>query len=209
MAPLIVGIAGGTGSGKSWLARAVAAEFSGRAAVIYHDWYYKNNSHVSAEEALELNFDHPDSLETSLLCRHIDELKSGRAVEAPVYDYRTHSRLLTINPVAPADLLIVDGILILQNPELRSRLHVSVFIDVPADIRLSRRVRRDMTERRIDVDETLRLYEETVRPMHEQYVAPSARYATWRWSQLDDENFPIAFLRNLKQRLDLPVAVGA
>ncbi len=199
--PVLLGIAGGSGSGKSWLAHRVVEAFRGRAAIVCHDWYYKHNAGLSPEESLKLNFDHPSALESSLLGRHLDRLASGEAVDAPVYDYATHARLPQTRRVEPRELIVLDGILILGEKALRERLTVSVFIEVPDDIRLSRRVRRDCRERRVDLEETLRLYEEFVRPMHRRYVAPSAKHATWIWSQLDDKRFPDLLIRDLERRL--------
>ena len=200
---VILGIAGGSGSGKSWLAKAAAAAFPGRSTVVCHDWYYKHNGHMTDEEArVKLNFDHPDSLETSLMCSQLDRLIAGEAVDAPVYEYATHSRLKRTRRGEPAPLLIIDGILILHEKALRERMTLSVFIDAPDDIRLARRVKRDCTERGVDLDETLRLYETFVRPMHVQYVAPSSHHATWIWSQLDDKEFPDLLIADLQRRLD-------
>jgi uridine kinase len=200
---IVLGIAGGSGSGKSWLAKAVAAAFPGRAAVVCHDWYYKNHARLHDEAARrKLNFDHPDSLESSLMRRQLDALIAGEAVDAPIYEYATHSRLAKTRRVEPRELLILDGILILHEKELRDRMTLSVFIDAPDDIRLMRRVRRDCKERLVDLDETLRLYEDFVRPMHHRYVIPSSHHATWIWSQLDDDQFPGLLIRDLQRRLD-------
>lgn len=200
----MLGIAGGSGSGKSWLAKAVADAFAGRSAVVCHDWYYKDNGGAHADEGSrrQLNFDHPDALETALMGRQLDRLIAGEAVDAPVYDYATHARLRKTRRVEPLPLLILDGILILHEKALRDRMTLSVFIEAPDDIRLMRRVRRDVHERRVDLDETLRLYEDFVRPMHARYVAPSSRHATWIWSQLDDKKFPDLLIQDLQRRLD-------
>jgi len=171
---VVLGIAGGSGSGKSVLAHAVAAAFPGRSTVVCHDWYYKDNSRLTPEEIRKLNVDHPNSLETSLLRRHLDRLLAGEAVDAPTYDYATHARLPETRRVEPRPLIILDGILILGEKELRDKMTVSVFIDVPDDIRLMRRVRRDCRERRIDLEETLSLYEDFVRPK-KRFRAPDAR----------------------------------
>jgi uridine kinase len=204
---IVLGIAGGSGSGKSWLAKAVAAAFPGRSAVICHDWYYKNHSNLHDEHARrKLNFDHPDSLESSLMRRQLDDLIAGGAVDAPIYEYATHSRLPETRRVEPKDILILDGILILHEKELRDRMTLSVFIEAPDDVRLMRRVRRDCKERNVDLDETLRLYEDYVRPMHHRYVVPSSHHATWIWSQLDDKKFPDLLIRDLERRLDGKVA---
>ena len=202
-APLVLGIAGGSGSGKSWLAKAVAEAFAGRSAVVCHDWYYKDHARLHDEAArLKLNFDHPDSLDSALMRRQLDRLLAGEPVDAPIYEYATHSRLKETRRVEPKELLILDGILILHEKELRDLMTLSVFIDAPDDIRLMRRVRRDCKERRVDLDETLRLYEDYVRPMHHQYVVPSSHHATWIWSQLDDKKFPELLIQDLERRLD-------
>lgn len=200
---VVLGIAGGSGSGKSWLAKRVAQAFYGKTAMLCHDWWYRDNGHLSPDEVLQLNVDHPESLETDLMCRHLDRLLAGETIAAPTYDYATHARLSETRRVEPAPLVIIDGILILADAALRERMTVSVFIDVPDDIRLARRVRRDCKERRIDVEETLRVYEHCVRPMHREFVQPSSHHATWIWSQLDDEDFPELLIADLRKRLAL------
>ena len=204
---VVLGIAGGSGSGKSWLAQTVADHFSGRSTVLCHDWYYKNHGHMKDETARrKLNFDHPDSLDSALMSRHIERLVEGETVKAPIYEYATHARLEETRRVEPKPLLILDGILILHEKSLRDHMTLSVFIDAPDDVRLMRRVRRDCKERRVDLDETLRLYEDYVRPMHHRYVVPSSRHATWIWSQLEDKKFPDLLIRDLHRRLDDSVA---
>lgn len=200
---VVLGIAGGSGSGKSWLAKRVASAFYGQSALVCHDWWYRDNGRLPHEEVLKLNVDHPDALETDLMCRDLDRLLAGETIEAPMYDYATHARLKEKRLVFPAPLVIIDGILILSDESLRRRMTVSVFIEVPDDIRLARRVRRDCTERRVAVEETLRVYEYCVRPMHRQFVQPSSHHATWIWSQLEDEEFPELLLADLRHRLAL------
>lgn len=199
---VVLGIAGGSGSGKSWLARFVEHAFPGRTVTLCHDWYYKCNGHLDEEAAKKLNFDHPASLETSLLGRHLDDLHAGKTVAAPIYDYETHARLAETRQVEPRALLILDGILILDDKSLRERLDLSVYIEVPDDIRLMRRVRRDCADRNVPLEETLRLYEDFVRPMHKRYVEPSSHHATWIWSQLDDRTFPDLLIKDLQRRLE-------
>ncbi|PIR15104.1 MAG: uridine kinase [Elusimicrobia bacterium CG11_big_fil_rev_8_21_14_0_20_64_6] len=199
--PIIVGVAGGSGSGKSRLAKAIAAAFPDQTVVVCHDWYYRHNGHLDEAASLKLNFDHPRSLETALMCRHLDQLVAGKAIDAPIYDYATHSRLKETRRIEPRPLIILDGILVLREKSLRDRMAVSVYIETPDDIRLMRRVRRDCTERRVDLNETLRLYEEFVRPMHKRFVEPSSHHATWIWSQLDDKRFPDLLISDLKRRL--------
>ncbi|MEK7388906.1 MAG: uridine kinase [Elusimicrobiota bacterium] len=198
---IVLAIAGGSGSGKSRLARAVSAAFPNQCALLCHDWYYRHNEGLSEEAARKLNFDHPRSLETNLLCRQLDRLLAHEAIEAPVYDYATHSRLPQTRRVEPRPLILLDGILVLHERSLRERMTLSVFIDVPDDIRLMRRVRRDFNERRIDLEETLRLYEDSVRPMHMRFVRPSSRHATWIWSQLEDKRFLNMLIDDLGRRL--------
>ena len=197
----MLGVAGGSGSGKSWLAQTIKAAFPEQSTIICHDWYYRHNGHLSDAQSKKLNFDHPRSLETALMCRQLDRLMDGKVIDAPIYDYASHSRLKQVRRVAPRPLIILDGILVLREKALRERMTVSVFIETPDDIRLLRRVRRDCTERRVDLDETLRLYEHSVRPMHRRFVEPSSHHATWIWSQLDDKKFPNLLIGDLRRRL--------
>jgi uridine kinase len=199
--PLCLGIGGGSGSGKSWLAEFLRARLAGRVVVVCQDWYYRHNGGLSEEESRKLNFDHPKAIETPLFAAQIAELAAGRAVDAPVYDYATHSRLERTRRVEPADLLIIEGLLVLHEKRLREVMDCSVFIEVPADIRLARRIRRDVEHRRVDLEETLRLYEHCVRPMHERYIQPSSAHATWIWRQEEDKRFPQDLLRTLERRL--------
>jgi uridine kinase len=198
---IILGVAGGSGSGKSWLAKTVAAAFPEQTVVICHDWYYRHNGDLTVAQTLKLNFDDPRSLDTALMCRQLDQLNAGKPIDAPIYDYATHSRLKETRRVSPRPLIILDGILVLTEKVLRDRMTVSVFIDTPDDIRLMRRLRRDCTERRVDLNETLRLYEEFARPMHTRFVEPSSHHATWIWSQMDDRSFPNLLIKDLKRRL--------
>jgi|CXWL01.1.fsa_nt_gi uridine kinase len=198
---LVLGVAGGSGSGKSWLANAVEKAFPRQTTIVCHDWYYRHNGGLSAKAAAKLNFDHPDSLETTLMCRQLDRLMAGEAIDAPIYDYATNSRLEETQRVEPKPLIIIDGILVLNEKTLRERMTVSVFIDTPDDIRLMRRVRRDVSQRKVKLEETLRLYEHCVRPMHQRYVQPSSHHATWIWSQLEDDTFPDLLIKDLRRRL--------
>lgn len=197
----VLGLSGGSGSGKSWLATFLKQRLKDKAVIVCQDWYYKDNGHLPAAEAKKLNFDHPDAIDSALLLRHVDRLRRGESIEAPRYDYATHARLEEIHTVRPAPLLILEGLLILHDARLRSRLDLSVFIDCPADLRLIRRVRRDVEHRRVDLEETLRLYEHCVRPMHEKFIEPASRHATWLWRQQEDKRFPHVLLRRVLGRL--------
>lgn len=177
--PVIVGIAGGTGSGKTTVARAIYDRV-GRDKIewISHDSYYRNFEGLSAEERHHVNFDHPDSLETELLARHIDVLSKGSSVDVPVYDFTTHSRKIHEHHlVEPRKVIIVEGILVLAEPELRKRIDIKLYVDTPADIRFLRRLRRDIESRGRSVESVIDQYMSTVRPMHEEFVEPSKRYA--------------------------------
>lgn len=163
---LVVGIAGGTGCGKSELAVSLLEALHPHATLISQDWYYRDRSGVSKAEEANLNFDRPGAIDNALLRRHLLTLKAFEAVEAPRYDYATHRRLPLAVPVAPAPVILLEGILILHDARLRELLDLSVFIDAPPDVRLMRRIRRDCSRRGISVEETLRLYETFARPMH-------------------------------------------
>ncbi|MBI5631607.1 MAG: uridine kinase [Elusimicrobia bacterium] len=202
--PICLGIAGGSGSGKSWLARRLKESLGVPVSIICQDWYYHDNGGLSPEEGRKLNFDHPESIETSLLVSHLAELLAGRPVEAPRYDYATHSRLKQTRKVEPAPVLILEGLFTLQAPRLRGLMEWAVYIQAPDDVRLMRRIRRDSRERRVDLEETLRLYEHCVKPMHDIHVAPSAAHATWVWRQAEDKDFPGRLTALLRERLSTP-----
>lgn len=201
--PLVLGVTGGSGSGKSRLASYIKEGLGGRAAILCMDWYYKNHQGVGGDEREQLNFDHPKALETAYCVRQLDRLVAGEPIRAPVYDYATHTRMADTRDVNPEPVVIVEGLFVLHEPQLRKRLDLSIYIDVPDDMRLLRRVRRDSVERRVDLEETLRLYENYVRPMHAKYVAPSARHARWVWPQLDAERFKAKLLALVKRRAKL------
>lgn len=196
-----VGICGGSASGKSVLSNYLVSGLNGEAVVFCQDWYYKDNAKLSAKEAEALNFDHPDAIEFPLMTRQLDQLRKGKAIDAPIYDYAVHGRV-GVQRIEPRPVVIVDGLFVLQHKSVRDRLDVSVFIEVPADERLLRRVRRDTGERRVPLEETLRLYERFVRPMHDKYIQPSAAKATFRWHQLEDEKFRREILEDVRARLD-------
>ena len=178
IAPLILGIAGGTGSGKTTVARSLVDRV-GRDYIAYleHDSYYKDLSDLSFEERAQVNFDHPDAFDTSLLIEHIERLKAGEKIEKPVYSYQNHARLAERVTVEPQPLIIVEGILVLENSALRAQMDIKLFIDTDDDIRLMRRLRRDTAQRGRSMERVLGQYEATVRPMHLTFVLPSRRHA--------------------------------
>lgn len=197
----IIGVAGGSGSGKSWLANFLHRELAGDAALISQDWYYKDRSKVDPRKKAALNFDHPQAFDTALLVRHLDALRQGKPIETPRYDYRTHSRAAASVPLAPARVIVLEGLFVLHHAPVLRRLDHSVFVDVPADVRLMRRIRRDAAERGLAVDETLRLYENFARPMHERFVQLSASRAHRVWNALDDSHFPKQLAAELKKNI--------
>jgi len=175
---LVLGIAGGTGSGKTTVARKVAAALpSDAVATIEHDSYYRDRSEVPFEERSQLNYDHPDSLENELLYQHLCDLRAGRPVEVPVYDFKTHSRRKETRHIEPAPVIIVEGILVYVDERIRSMLDMKLFVDTDADIRVMRRIRRDIEDRGRDFASIREQYYNTVRPMHLQFVEPSKRWA--------------------------------
>src|SRR5437763_3928900 len=176
--PVIIGIAGGTGSGKTTVARAIYDRVGkDRIEWISHDSYYRNFDALDPEERKKINFDDPDSLETALLVRHLDVLTKGSSVDVPMYDFTTHSRKVDTQRVEPRRVLIVEGILILAEPELRKRIDIKLFVDTPPDIRFVRRLVRDIQSRGRSLQSVVDQYMATVRPMHEEFVEPSKRYA--------------------------------
>jgi uridine kinase len=175
---ILIGIAGGTGSGKTLVARTIVRELgSDRVVIIDQDSYYKNLADIPLGEREARNFDHPDAFENGLLIQHIRELLAGRPVAQPIYDYAEHRRLRETRTVGDHLVIVLEGILIFVDPELRALMDIKLFIDADADVRFIRRLRRDLVERGRSVDSIIRQYEESVRPMHEQFVEPSKRYA--------------------------------
>jgi uridine kinase len=178
MKPLIIGIAGGTGSGKSTVARSIAESLHGaQAAFIDMDAYYRDQRHLTLEERRRLNWDHPDAFDTELLAKHLETLSRGEAIDKPVYDFVSHLRVAETVRIEPADVIVIDGILLLVDERVRQVCDVKVFVDTDADIRLIRRIRRDMAVRGRPLEEILDQYLSTVQPMHLQFVEPSKRYA--------------------------------
>ena len=176
-APLVIGIAGGTGSGKTTLAASLVSALAGDVAVLEHDWYYRDRSGLSASEREDINYDEPAALDNALLAEHLAELRAGRAVECPQYDFATHTRKTVTRPVAPARIVAVEGILLFAIPELCSAFDLRIFVDTDDDIRLMRRIARDIVERKRDIASIQHQYYGSVRPMHVLHVAPSKRHA--------------------------------
>lgn len=176
--PIVFGVAGGTASGKTTVARNILKTVgTSRIAYIPHDAYYRDISHLSLEERAKVNFDHPDSLETKLMVKHIKQLLKGKPVEVPIYDFTKHTRTEKSISVEPAPIILVDGILIFTKRKLRELMDIKVFVDTDADIRFIRRMKRDIKERGRELDSVVAQYMRTVRPMHMKFVEPSKRYA--------------------------------
>ena len=176
--PIVIGVAGGSGSGKTTVVRKIFdAIDDARVTVIEHDRYYRDRNDLRLEERAALNYDHPDSLETDLLVRHVKELRAGRSVEAPVYDFARHARKDETETISPRQALIVEGILIYTDPALRKLMDVKVYVDTDDDTRFIRRLRRDISERGRTVQSVIDQYLGTVKPMHLEFVEPSKRYA--------------------------------
>jgi len=176
--PLVIGIAGGSGSGKTTVAQEILNRVGpDRIAYLQHDSYYKDLSGLPPTQRAEVNFDHPHSLETELLIRHVVSLRDYQPVEVPIYDFSTHSRTTRTFTVAPHSVIVVEGILIFAEPELRKLFDVKIFVDTDSDIRLIRRLQRDIAERGRTTETVIRQYMATVRPMHLEFVEPSKRYA--------------------------------
>ena len=174
---LIIGIAGGTGSGKTTLARHIADAFGDRVAVITHDSYYRAQNDKTYEERCLQNYDHPDAFETELLCDHLQLLCQGQAVEVPVYDYTVHNRAAQTTRVEPRAVILLEGILLFSDPALRDMMDLRIFVDTDADERILRRILRDTEERGRSLASVITLYLTTVKPMHEAFVEPYKRYA--------------------------------
>lgn len=175
---LVIGIAGGSGSGKTTVVKAITKQLSGRVVVIPQDSYYKDLSHLPPEERQKINFDHPDAIDWKLMCQQIRELKQGKTIKQPVYSYITCTRSKTETiTVEPDEVIIVEGILIFTYKELRDQMNIKVFVDADDDDRLMRIIARDIAERGRTVDTAIRHYAETVKPMHLQFIEPSKRYA--------------------------------
>ena len=174
---LVIGIAGGSGSGKTTLMNNIVKRFEDNITVLSHDSYYRRHDDMTYEERCQLNYDEPAALETELMVRHLDQLRSGIAIDCPVYDFTVHNRSDETTRVEPRKVIIVEGILIFENKLLRDLMDIRIFVDTDADIRLCRRVKRDVNKRGRSLESVLSQYQETVKPMYEKYVEPSKKYA--------------------------------
>ena len=174
---LVIGIAGGTGSGKTTLMRNILETFGDQICVLSHDNYYRRLDHLSMEMRTKVNYDEPAALETELMVAHLEALRAGFSIDCPVYDFSQHNRSNTTLRIAPQRVIIVEGILIFENEALRNLMDIRIFVDTDADVRLCRRIYRDVKERGRTLDSVIAQYQTTVKPMHEKYVEPSKRYA--------------------------------
>ena len=174
---LVIGIAGGTGSGKTTLMKNIVGRFGEDIAVISHDNYYKRHDELPYEERCKLNYDEPAAFDTELLVEHLNLLRQGQAIDCPVYDFTVHNRSNEIIHIEPKNVIIVEGIMIFENKPLRDLMDIKIFVDTDADIRLCRRIKRDVNKRGRSLESVLQQYQQTVKPMHDQYVEPSKRYA--------------------------------
>lgn len=176
MKPLIIGIAGGTGSGKTTLTNSLLEKFDGQVGVIYHDNYYKRNDHLTYEQRCLLNYDAPEAFDNDLLVTHLKALIEGQTIETPVYDFADHNRSDETLIVEPQPIIILEGILIFAEPEIRDLCDIKLFVDTDADVRILRRLRRDVIERGRTIESVEAQYLTTVKPMHELHVEPSKRH---------------------------------
>ena len=175
---VVIGIAGGSGSGKTTIQRRIMERFGPTAiALMEHDVYYRDLSHLPFEKRTQFNFDHPNALETELMVEQLDALLGGTPIEKPTYDFTNHQRLPETDRIEPSPVVIVEGILVLAEPELRERMDIKLYVDTAPDVRLMRRIERDINERGRTLDSVLAQYRRTVRPMHLEFVGPSKRHA--------------------------------
>ena len=174
---LVIGIAGGTGSGKTTLMKNIIGAYGDRVTVLSHDNYYRRRDELTYEQRCLINYDEPDALETDLMAVHLDELRHGRAIDCPVYDFTQHNRSNDTVRIEPKPVIIVEGILIFENQPLRDLMDIKIFVDTDADVRLCRRIKRDVNKRGRTLESVLQQYQTTVKPMHEKYVEPSKKHA--------------------------------
>ena len=178
MTSIVIGVAGGSGSGKTTVVRRIVdSQGTERVTVLDHDRYYRDRNDLRFEERAALNYDHPDALETDLMVRHLNDLRAGKAVEVPSYDFSRYARLTTTEHVSPRRVIIVEGILVFVDQALRSLMDIKVFVDTDADTRFIRRLKRDVADRGRTMDSVIDQYQTTVKPMHLEFVEPSKRYA--------------------------------
>ena len=174
---LVIGIAGGTGSGKTTLMKNIINRFGDVVTVLSHDNYYRRHDELTYEERCLINYDEPAALETDLMAHHLDLLRQGRSIDCPVYDFSAHNRSNDTIRIVPKNVIIVEGILIFENEPLRNLMDIKIFVDTDADVRLCRRIKRDVNKRGRTLESVLMQYQQTVKPMHEKYVEPSKKYA--------------------------------
>jgi len=174
---LVIGIAGGTGSGKTTLMKNLITEFSDVVTVLSRDYYYRRHDERTYEERCQLNYDEPAALETDLMAHHLDLLRQGQSIDCPVYDFTVHNRSDETITIVPKKVIIVEGILIFENKELRDLMDIRIFVDTDADVRLCRRIKRDVNKRGRSLESVLLQYQQTVKPMHDKYVEPSKKFA--------------------------------
>ena len=176
--PIVIGIAGGSGSGKTSVTKAIVEHFKGHSILMLEqDFYYKDQSHLPFEERLNTNYDHPLAFDNDLLIEHLSKLLQYEAIEKPIYDYKIHTRSNDVITVEPKDVIILEGILILEDERLRDLMDIKIFVDTDADIRIIRRMLRDIKERERTIDSVIEQYLTVVRPMHNQFIEPTKRYA--------------------------------
>ncbi|MFB4166558.1 uridine kinase [Virgibacillus sp. JSM 102003] len=176
--PVVIGVAGGSGSGKTTVTRSICQRFQDKTIlVIEQDYYYKDQTHLPFEERLNTNYDHPLAFDNDLLIEHLHDLMNGKTIEKPVYDYKVHTRSNEVIPVEPKEVIILEGILILEDPRLVDLMDIKVFVDTDSDVRIIRRLLRDIKERGRTLDSVIDQYTNNVRPMHLQFVEPTKRYA--------------------------------
>ncbi len=175
---LVIGIAGGTGSGKTTLMKRIMERYADQVTVLSHDNYYKRHDELSYEQRCLLNYDEPAALETDLMAAHLDKLRHGEVIDCPVYDFTLHNRSAETVHIVPKKVIIVEGILIFENKALRDLMDIRIFVDTDADIRLCRRIKRDVNKRGRTLESVLTQYQETVKPMHDLYVEPSKKFAS-------------------------------
>ena len=174
---LVIGIAGGTGSGKTTLMNNLIQQFEGSVTILSHDNYYRRRDELTYEERTHINYDEPAALETDLMAAHLEQLRQGIAIDCPVYDFTQHNRSNETIHIVPKNVIIVEGILIFENEPLRDLMDIRIFVDTDADVRLCRRIKRDVTKRGRTLESVLEQYQNTVKPMHEKYVEPSKHFA--------------------------------